>query len=230
MNTLKRRLLPLSTALLVLVACTAPQVDLKPGDRIIFLGDSTTQAGDQTGGYVTIVRDTLTARHPELGLQIIGTGVSGDKVPDLQERLYRDVLSNDPTIVFVYAGVNDVWHSIKAAGGTPLDRYKEGLRVIIGRVTAAGARVLLCTPAVVGERHDGTNPLDGMLDEYTAVSRQLAGELKVPLVDLRKTFLNYLRKHNPENGASGILTYDGVHLNAEGHRLVAREVLKVLHP
>lgn len=227
MNFLKWRL-SLSMALLFLAACFAPKIGLHPGDRIIFLGDSITRQGDQPGGYVTIVRDTLTARHPDLGLEIIGAGVSGNKVPDLRERLHQDVLSKRPAVVFIYVGISDVWHSIKPQGGTPVSRYEAGLRSIIGRTTSSGARVVLCTPSVIGERHDGSNPLDTMLDEYAAISRRVARELDVPLVDLRKAFLKYLRDYNGENLESGILTYDGVHLNDAGNRLVAEQVLKAL--
>lgn len=227
MNFLKWQL-SLSMALLFLAACFAPKIDLHPGDRIIFLGDSITRQGDQPGGYVTIVRDILTARHSDLGLEIIGAGVSGNKVPDLRERLHRDVLSRRPTVVFIYIGINDVWHSIKPQGGTPVSRYEAGLRSIIGRTTSSGARVVLCTPSVIGERHDGSNSLDTMLDEYAAISRRVARELDVPLVDLRKAFLKHLRDNNVENLESGILTYDGVHLNDAGNRLVAQQVLKAL--
>ena len=229
MNSIISRLLPLlSTALLFLTACSAPQVDLQSGDRIIFLGDSITRQGDQPGGYVTIVRDILTARHPDLGLEIIGAGIGGNKVPDLQERLHRDVLSRQPTIVFIYIGINDVWHSIMPQGGTPRDRYEAGLRSILSRIAGSGARAVLCTPSVIGERHDGSNPLDDMLEEYAATSRRVARELDVPLLDLRKAFIRYLRDHNVDNLENGILTHDGVHLGDAGNRLVAGKVLKAL--
>ncbi|UCH64085.1 MAG: SGNH/GDSL hydrolase family protein [Fidelibacterota bacterium] len=229
MNSHIQRLLPpFTTALLFFTACSTPHVDLQSGDRIIFLGDSITMQGDQPGGYVTIVRDTLTARHPDLGLEIIGAGISGNKVPNLQDRLHRDVLSKEPTIVFIYIGINDVWHSLKPQGGTPRNRYETGLRSILSRITGSGARAVLCTPSVIGERYDGANSLDTMLDEYSTASRQVARELEIPLLDLRKAFIRYLRNHNPDNLEKGILTYDGVHLNEAGNRLVAGEVLWTL--
>jgi lysophospholipase L1-like esterase len=210
-----------------LPACFAPKVSLQTGDRIIFLGDSITQFGDEPGGYVSLVRDTLAVRHPDMELEIIGAGISGNKVPDLQERLSTDVISLRPTVVFIYIGINDVWHSTMAWGGTPQDRYEEGLTGIINRITATGAGAVLCTPTVIGERHDGTNPLDGLLDEYAGISRRVAKATGIHLLDLRKFFLKYLRTHNLENREAGILTGDGVHLNAAGNRLVASEVLHV---
>ena len=44
--------------------------------------------------------------------EMINAGISGHKVPDLQGRLDRDVLSKEPTVVFIYIGINDVWHSL----------------------------------------------------------------------------------------------------------------------
>ena len=216
----------LAIGALVLTGCS--RSILREGDRIIFLGDSITALGNDPGGYVSIVRDSLTARHPALGLEIIGAGISGNKVPDLQARLQRDVLDLHPTMVFIYIGINDVWHSLEPIGGTPVEVYKAGLKEIIGNLQGAGVRVFLCTPTVIGERHDGANALDPMLEDYAAISRQVAGETGASLVDLRQAFITYLQDHNPANDESGILTYDSVHLSPAGNRLVAQQVLRVL--
>ena len=72
---------------------------LKKGDRIVFLGDSITQAGARPGGYVSLVRDQIDAKCKELGVEVIGAGISGNKVTDLQERLDRDVIAKKPSIV-----------------------------------------------------------------------------------------------------------------------------------
>jgi lysophospholipase L1-like esterase len=52
--------------------------------------------------------------------------------------------------------------------------------------------------------------------------------MSLPLVDLRKAFLNYNLIHNVENDDYGILTFDKVHLNPKGNQLVAEEIWKVL--
>lgn len=209
-------------------ACTPGGVELRPGDRIIFLGDSITELGDQPDGFVALVRDSLAARLPHLRLEVIAAGVTGNKVPDLQERLHRDVLARNPDIVFVTIGVNDVWHSTQSLGGTPPGRYQYGLTDITRRLTNAGARVVLCTPTVVGERIGGANDLDGLLDDYAAITREVAKARDVALLDLRKIFVEHLRTHNPGNAEQGILTTDGVHLSPEGNRLVAEAVLDAL--
>ena len=60
------------------------------------------------------------------------------------------------------------------------------------------------------------------------IIRRIAKANNCGLVDLRKTFLEYDVKNNPENKESGILTTDRVHLNDAGNALVADEMLKAV--
>src|SRR4051812_13372614 len=80
-------------------------VTLKKGDRIVFLGDSITQAGAGANGYVTLIKNTLAEKQKDLGVEVIGAGISGNKVPDLQKRVDPDVLAKKPSVVFIYIGI-----------------------------------------------------------------------------------------------------------------------------
>ena len=197
------------------------------GERIVFLGDSITQGGAGPGGYVTLVREAIAAALPDKGVEVLGAGISGNKVPDLEKRLDRDVLAKKPTTVVVYIGINDVWHSQRGQG-TPKDAFDKGLRSLVERIRAGGARVILCTPSVIGEKPTGENKLDAMLDEYSTVTRGVAAELKTGLLDLRKAFIEHLATANATKADKGTLTTDGVHLNAAGNRFVADRMLEAL--
>ncbi len=200
---------------------------LKKGDRIVFLGDSITQAGARPGGFVTLVREAIDAKHKDLGIKVIGAGISGHKVPDLQKRLDRDVISKKPTVVVIYIGINDVWHSTRGRG-TSKEDFSTGLHELIKRINTAGARVILCTPSVIGEKTDGSNKLDKMLEEYSAISRTVAADTKSQMLDLRKAFIEHLKANNPNAKERGVLTSDGVHLNPKGNRFVADQMLTAL--
>ena len=160
-------------------AADAPPVPLMKGDRIVFLGDSITEQGAGPKGFVTLIRHALQEKHKDLGIEVIGAGVSGNKVPDIQGRLEHDVLAKKPTLVVIYIGINDVWHGEKdPAKGTSKEKYEAGLRDVIKRCQDAGARVVLCTPSVIGEKNDGSDTNDPKLDEYADISRAVAKDLK----------------------------------------------------
>ncbi len=202
---------------------------LKANDRIVFLGDSITQGGAGPKGYVSLVREELDKNAKDLKVEVIGAGISGNKVPDLENRLEHDVLSKKPTVVVIYIGINDVWHGENdASKGTMPERFESGLGGIVEKIQASGARVILATPSLIGERKDGGNKLDANLDLYAGITRKLAAEKKTGLADLRRAFLDHVAKNNPENREAGILTSDRVHLNDAGNRFVAVEMLKAL--
>lgn len=217
----------LALAVSLPAAAAADPLPLHKGERIVFLGDSITQAGAGPKGYVSLIRNALKEKHPDLGIEVVGAGISGNKVPDLQRRLERDVLKKNPTLVFIYIGINDVWHGEKnPARGTTPEKFEEGLRDIIGKIQNAKARVVLCTPSVIGEKTDGSNNLDEKLDAYSAISRKVAASTKSHLCDLRRAFLDHLKQNNPKNQERGILTSDRVHLNPAGNQFVADVMLR----
>jgi lysophospholipase L1-like esterase len=201
----------------------------KKGERIVFLGDSITQGGGGPKGYVTVIKNTLAEKYPDLGIEVVNAGISGNKVPNLQGRVDKDVIAKQPTVVVIYIGINDVWHGEKdPARGTTPEKFASGLEEVIGKCTAAGARVILCTPTVIGELKDGANKLDKQLDQYADISRGVATKLNLPLCDLRKAFLDHLAANNADNKEKGVLTTDRVHLNEAGNRLVAETMLPFL--
>ena len=205
---------------------TQPLATLKPGDRVAFLGDSLTKQGGKPNGYVTLFKNGL-AEHGLEDVDVINAGIGGHKVPDLQKRLDKDVLQHKPTYVVIYIGINDVWHSSKGKGTSPED-YEAGLKDLIARILAAGAKTILCTPSVIGEKAEGANPLDSMLEQFSAISRKVAAETGTPLLDLRTAFTDHLKNLNPDDKEKGVLTRDGVHFNDVGNRFVADQMLAAL--
>ena len=189
-----------------------------PQERVAFLGDSITQAGNRKGGYLDLVRSVLKAKHA--GLQVIPAGISGHKVPNLLARYEKDVIEPGATVVFIYIGINDVWHSVRDKG-TPADVFEAGLHELIDGLQATGAEVVLATPSVIGEKTPGSNALDAMLDDYAAISRRVAAEQGLVLCDLRHAFQQHLRIFGDPEKDRGCLTSDGVHLNEAGNQLVA---------
>lgn len=193
--------------------------------KIIFFGDSITEMGVQPNGYISKLRELAV---PASEYDLVGKGIGGNKVYDLYLRLEDDVLKHSPDVVFIYVGINDIWHKRLAGTGTDADKFEKFYRALIRNMQAKNIQVVLCTPAVIGERTDNSNEQDGELNYYSSIIRKLARENNLPLVDLRKDFQEYLGKHNPQNLESGILTTDRVHLNEQGNALVAASMWKAI--
>jgi lysophospholipase L1-like esterase len=188
--------------------------------KVIFFGDSITELGVKPGGYVTRV-DSMVKISNKDQYEFQGSGISGNKVYDLYLRMQEDVLDKNPDIVVVYVGVNDVWHKTLLGTGTDADKFEKFYLAILKRFKEKGIKAILCTPAVVGEKTDFSNPLDGDLNRYSNIIRDIAKKNNLPLVDLRQQFQDYYKKNNPNNEEKNILTYDRVHLNAKGNQFVA---------
>ncbi len=211
----------------VLFLTAVSMVNQKP-KRIVFFGDSITQAGVSPNGFITKIGEALKQKGLASEYELIGAGIGGNKVYDLYLRMDSDVLVRNPDIVVIWVGVNDVWHKASFGTGTDPDKFERFYTAIIKKLQARNMRVILCTPSTIGEKTDYTNQQDGDLNKYSQIIRDLAKRYNCDLIDLRRIFLDYNLKHNPENKESGILTVDRVHLNEQGNQLVADSMLPVL--
>ena len=196
--------------------------------RIIFFGDSITEAGVKPGGYIAQVGELASKEKLSDRYEFVGAGIGGNKVYDLYLRLESDVLSKNPDAVIIYIGVNDVWHKRSHGTGTDADNFEKFYIAIIKKLQEKNIKIALCTPAAIGEKTDHSNELDGDLNRYSNIIRNLAKSNNLPLIDLRQSFLDYNQKFNNENKEAGILTTDRVHLNEKGNQLVADEMWRMI--
>lgn len=216
--------------LVLLAACAGifSFTTLQTKKKIVFFGDSITQAGAQPNGYIRKFDSLLTQKGFGTNYESIGAGISGHKVYDLYLRMDEDVLAKNPDAVVIFIGVNDVWHKRTSGTGTDPDRFERFYNAIIKKLKAKNIVVFLCTPAAIGEKNDFTNPLEGELNNYSAIVRKVARDNNCSLIDLRQAFTEHLKTNNPENRDRGILTTDGVHLNMTGNIFVAQKMYDVL--
>jgi len=202
--------------------------DAQKKTRVIFFGDSITQAGANTGGYIKRIDSMCKVEGKSENFEFIGAGIGGNKVYDLYLRMDNDVLAKEPDVVLIYIGVNDVWHKATSGTGTDADKFEKFYQAIIDKLKAKSIKVILCTPAAIGEKTDFSNPQDGDMNGYSNIIRGIAKKNELTLIDLRKAFHDYNLKNNPDNKDRGILTTDRVHLNPTGNQLVADEMWKVI--
>jgi lysophospholipase L1-like esterase len=213
----------LSFTMIILLSGMQIQKPLK----VIFFGDSITNAGVKPGGYITLMQEKI-KQDGGPSYELIGAGIGGNKVYDLYLRFQEDVLDKNPDVVVIYIGVNDVWHKQSSQTGTDPDKFLAFYTAMIKKLQASGIKVIVCTPAVIGEKTDFSNAQDGDLNRYSNIIRDMASKHGCALVDLRKAFLEYNLANNPSNKESGILTTDRVHLNTKGNQLLADLMFKGL--
>ena len=216
-----------SVSLVLLMISVMAMMRSKP-KRIIFFGDSITQMGVQPNGYISKLGAALQKKGLADQFELIGAGIGGNKIYDLYLRMDSDVLAKEPDEVFIWIGVNDVWHKQSFGTGTDPDKFEKFYVAIIKKLQAKNIKIILCTPATIGERTDFTNQQDGDLNKYAQIIRDIAMKNNCGLLDLRKIFLDYNLKNNPGNKESGILTVDRVHLNEAGNQLVADKMMDLL--
>ncbi len=220
----------LSIILLVSMSLSSYKT-LENPTRIVFFGDSITQAGVNKTGYITKMAEMLGSLGLASKYELIGAGIGGNKIYDLYLRHEDDVIAKKPNIVIIYVGINDVWHKTTSRTGTDADKFERFYNALIKRLQKANIQVVICSPTVIGEKFDNTNENDGDLNAYSNIIRKIATDNQCKLIDLRKAFMAYEQKNNIENKASGILTTDRVHLTEAGNQFLAEtmwETIKTL--
>ncbi|MHA8049865.1 SGNH/GDSL hydrolase family protein [Aquirufa sp. ROCK-SH2] len=209
------------TAVLLFLSLSISSFQAENPIRIVFFGDSITQAGVGPTGYITQMTKMIADKGLGGKYELIGAGIGGNKIYDLYLRHEDDVIAKKPQIVIIYIGINDVWHKTSSRTGTDADKFERFYNALIKKIQNSGSQVLICTPTVIGEKFDNSNENDGDLNAYSAIIKRIAETNACKLIDLRKAFMDYEVKNNIENKASGILTTDRVHLNEAGNKFLA---------
>jgi len=178
------------------------------GPLVVFLGDSLTAGYGLSAdeAYPAHVAELLAARG--VRARILNAGVSGDTSAGGLARLDW-FLRQHPDVVVVELGGND------GLRGQPLEATESNLRAIVRRSRAAGARVLLVGMQI--PPNYGPEYASG----FAALFPRLAREEDVDL-------LPFLLEGVAADPA--LNQPDGIHPNAEGQKIVARNVVEALQP
>lgn len=175
---------------------------------IIAFGNSLTagQGVDPDSNYPSMLQRKIDEEGR--AYRVLNHGVSGDTSGQGLNRLDA-ILELKPAIVIVELGAND------GLRGIPADVTKQNLAAIIERLQATGTRVVLAgmrVPPNYGPLYAGA---------FRDIFRDLAKKYGTPLIPF---FLEGV------GGDAALNQDDGIHPTAEGYRIVADNVWKVLKP
>ncbi len=207
------------------------------GTVILFQGDSVTDcgrdrsatdanaAGALGSGYPLLVASAALAEHPEGALKFYNRGVSGNKVPDLQERWGHDTLDLKPDVLSILIGVNDFWHKLsKGYTGTVQD-YENQYTALLAQTRQAlpSVRLIVLEPFVL--RCCAVN--EQWFPEFTArqaAAARVASQAGATFVPLQAVFDERVRTAPQQYWAS-----DGVHPTVAGHAVIAEQWRRAAH-
>jgi lysophospholipase L1-like esterase len=205
-------------------------MQLEANQTLLFIGDSITDCGrarpfgtrGQLGdGYVSTVDNLLGAFHPELPIRVLNTGISGNRVTDLESRWQADVIAHQPDWLSIMIGINDVWRHFD---GEPMleqvdaERFESVYRHLVEKTQPDLKGLVLMSPFFL-EPNKG-DPMRSMMDKYGAIVRRIAADFGTIFVDVQAAFDAYLA-HRPTQSLCG----DRVHPNGIGHAIIARAFL-----
>lgn len=169
-------------------------------------------------GYVAHVDNLLGAFHPDTPVRVLNTGISGNRVTDLEARWQEDVLEHEPDWLSIMIGINDVWRHFDGHPGMEqvgLDRYEAVYRGLIEKTLPKLKGLVVMTPFFLEPNKE--DPMRKMMDGYSAIAQKLAEEFGTIFVDVQAAFDAYL-EHQPSQSLCG----DRVHPNGVGHMIIAR--------
>ena len=206
------------------------------GQRVLFQGDSITDGNRGRNadpnhilghGYAFLIAADLGGHHPELKLDFVNRGVSGNTVDDLAHRWKADALDLKPDVLSVLVGVNDAGRAWREKKPFDVQAFEQAYDRLLTDARAANPklRIVLCEPFIGPSRPDAADwavRVAAVKEAQQAVER-LAAKYKVPLVRFQAVFDAALKSAPIE-----YWIWDGVHPTYRGHQLMADEWLRVV--
>jgi lysophospholipase L1-like esterase len=203
---------------LVALHAAEPIAAFTPGARILFQGDSITDGNRGRSadpnhilghGYVFIIAAKYGAAFPDLKLDFINRGVSGNTVLDLEKRWQKDTLDLKPDVLSILIGVND------SGRGVSLDQYEQIYDKLLTQAKAANPKIklVLCSPFV-----KPTGKLNEDIRKRQEIVARLAKKHGAALVQFQPIFDEAVKR-----APADYWIWDNVHPTYRGHQLMADE-------
>lgn len=198
--------------------------------RILFQGDSITDGNRGRSadpnhilghGYAFIIAAKYGADFPQLNLDFMNRGVSGNTVLELEKRWQKDTLDLKPDVLSILIGVND------AGRGVPLEQYEQVYDKLITETKAANPKIklVLCEPFALatGKKKDNFEAWRETISKRREVVAKLAKKHGAALVLFQNAFDEALKRAPAEHWI-----WDGVHPTYSGHQIMADEWVRAV--
>lgn len=222
-----------------------------PGVSVAFLGDSVTQGCfevyrkseteietvfDKNHAYHKYFADIFTVLCPNVPVNIINAGISGDSAPHALTRVDEDVLKHNPDLVVVCFGLNDCGQGMEG-----IDKYINALSEIFDKIKAHGCELIFMTPNMMCTEADYQFRNDdilsriarevserqnaGVLDAYLESAKALCKEKNVTVCDC---YAKWKRLHELGFDITSLLSNKINHPTREMNMLFAYSLVETI--
>ena len=194
----------------------------KPGDRVMFLGDSITEQY-QYSSYIELY---LTTRYPGAKLTFLNAGIGGDTAHGGLARFQKHVLDEKPTVLLINFGMNDGGYGKFDDKRNQL--YRESTEKMLKLAKAANIRVGLCSPNAIDPRvkSNGKEYFETQKQFYAPL-REIAAGNSAKFADQyarTRTEIEAMTKDDPK-AEKAKPYYDGFHTSEPGGLIMAHAIL-----
>jgi acyl-CoA thioesterase-1 len=199
------------------------QLNEEYNNTIVCFGDSLTEgygatkqgSPDKSKSYPAFLQEKVTPR-------VVNAGISGDTAEGGLDRVERDVLSKDPQIVIILLGGND-FLKLRSAKETKAD-----LQGIINKLKDGNRKIYLAS-------FIGDSTWETVI--FGTIPNLASGQIAALLRDYKKMFADLISENRDVGfiediwtGVWGIYMSDPIHPNAEGYRIMAENIFKIIKP
>ena len=218
-------------------ASEKPQLQLNKGDTILFQGDSITDSqrekkrkGANDGramgrGYPLLIGCDLLKANPALDLKFFNRGISGNRVPSLQQRWTKDCIDLKPKVLSILVGVNDMWHKMNGKYDGTTETYRTGFAELLAdtKRQLPECKLVICEPFAlrVGAVKDAWYP---EFDNRRQVAREVSDEAGALWVPFQSMFDEAIAAGTQAKYWAA----DGVHPSMAGNALMSATWQKVV--
>jgi lysophospholipase L1-like esterase len=194
----------------------------KPGDRIVFLGDSITEQYQ----YSSDIELYLTTRFPTANFTFLNAGIGGDTANGGAGRFQNHVLAEKPTAITINFGMNDGGYG--AFNPQANKTYTDKTAAMLDAAKKAGVRVALLSPNAVDKRvSDRFKLYLETQKEFYAPLKELADKHGAAFVDqyaITRAALEKMETDDPKAQKAKPFG-DGFHTSSPGGLLMAHAIL-----
>jgi lysophospholipase L1-like esterase len=167
---------------------------LKKTIKLLFTGDSITDCDRNNpayqpfgNGYVHFAAYSLMAKYPDLEIQIINTGISGNTSTQLLNRWKKDCIDYKADIVTILIGINDLWRRYKPDKVNTAvypEQFETNYRKMIQMVlNSCQSDIIVMEPFMFC--NDENNDMFKELKHYQKICAKLASEYNITLISLQ---------------------------------------------